>query len=304
MCARQACDAPGRAGVIVRVSGVREKANSRSPESKFDAEILWNGPALETDYDRQMQIVDSMLTQHIDGLAIAAAERHALNRSLDRAAKLGIPVTVFDSAVDSTQYMTFVATDNYQAGQLAGREMARLLADRGPVAMVMNAPGSASTTDRERGFEDVLRGEFPNMQIVARQFSMSDRSKGRAAAENILTAHPDLAGIFTSSELSSTGAALALKSRGLAGKVKLVAFDASEDMIEDLKGGVIDALVVQDPFQMGFEAVKTLVDKLRGETPPKKIDMPARVVHKTDLDTPEIHQLLYRDLKKYLGGAS
>jgi ribose transport system substrate-binding protein len=201
-------------------------AGAAAAGQKFDAEILWNGPALETDYDRQMQIVDSMLTQHIDGLAIAAAERHALNRSLDRAAKLGIPVTVFDSAVDSTQYMTFVATDNYQAGQLAGREMARLLADRGPVAMVMNAPGSASTTDRERGFEDVLRGEFPNMQIVARQFSMSDRSKGRAAAENILTAHPDLAGIFTSSELSSTGAALALKSRGLAGKVKLVAFDA------------------------------------------------------------------------------
>jgi ribose transport system substrate-binding protein len=273
-------------------------AGATAAGQKFDVDILWNGPSLETEYDRQMQIVDSMLTQHLDGLAVAAAERHVLNRSLERAAKLGIPVTVFDSAVDSTQYMTFVATDNYAAGQLAARDMARLLGGRGPVAMLMNAPGSASTTDRERGFEDVLRSQFPNMPIVARQFSMSDRSKGRAAAENILTAHPDLGGIFASSEPSSTGTALALKSRGLAGKVKFIAFDSTDDMIQDLKAGVIDALVVQDPFQMGFQAVKTLVDKLHGETPPKRIDMPARVVHKADLDQPEIHQLLYPDLQK------
>ena len=299
------CHASGRKRIAVvpkansHAFWVSVHAGAAAAGQKFGVEVLWNGPALETDYDRQMQIVDSMLAQHPDGLAVAASERHALNSSLDRAAKLGIPVTVFDSAVDSTEYMTFVATDNYKAGQMGGRELARLLGSRGPVAMVMNAPGSASTLDRERGFEDVLRAEFPDVRIVARQFSMSDRAKGRAAAENILTAHPDLAGIFASSELSSTGAALALKSRGLAGKVKLVAFDASEDMIEDLKAGAIDALVVQDPFQMGFEAVKTLVDKLHGESPPKRIDMPARVVHKTDLERPEIHQLLYPDLSKY-----
>jgi ribose transport system substrate-binding protein len=279
-------------------------AGAAAAGHQFDVDVLWNGPALETDYDRQMQIVDSMLAQHPDGLAVAAAERHALNRSLERAATLGIPVTVFDSAVDSTQYMTFVATDNYKAGQMSARELARLVGGRGPVAMLMNAPGSASTVDRERGFEDVLRADFPDIQIVARQFSMSDRAKGRAAAENILTAHPDLAGIFASSELSSAGASLALKSRSLAGKVRLVAFDATDDLLADLKAGAIDALVVQDPFQMGFQAVKTLVDKLRGGAPPKQIDLPARVIHKTDLDLPEVHQLLYPDLKKYVGGAS
>lgn len=302
-----ACQGSGRKRIAVvpkansHAFWVSVHAGAAAAGDKFGVDVLWNGPALETDYDRQMQIVDSMLAQHPDGLAVAAAERRALNRSLDRAAKLGIPVTVFDSAVDSDHYLTFVATDNYAAGKLAGREMGRLLSGRGPVAMVMNAPGSASTVDRERGFEDVLRAEFPNVPIVARQFSMSDRSKGRAAAENILSAHPDLAGIFASSELSSTGAALALKSRGLAGKVKLIAFDASDDMIADLQAGVIDAMVVQDPFQMGFQAVKTLVDRLGGETPPRKIDMPARVVRKQDLELPEVHQLLFPDLKKYLG---
>lgn len=303
------CHGSGRKRIAVvpkansHVFWVSVHAGAAAAGEKFGVEVLWNGPAQETDYDRQMQIVDSMLAQHLDGLAVAATERHVLNRSLDRAAELGIPVTVFDSGVDSTHYMTFVATDNYQAGQLGARELARLVGGRGPVAMLMNAPGSASTMDRERGFEDVLRGEFPDVQIVARQFSMSDRSKGRAAAENFLTAHPDLAGIFASSEPSSTGAALALKSRALASKVKFVAFDATDDMIADLKGGVIDALVVQDPFRMGFEAVKSLVDKLNGGAPPKQIDLPARVVHKTDLDKPEVHQLLFPDLKKYLGAS-
>jgi ribose transport system substrate-binding protein len=278
-------------------------AGAAAAGQKFGVEVLWNGPAQETEYDRQMQIVDSMIAQHVDGLAVAATERKVLNRSLDRAADLGIPVTVFDSGVDSTNYLAFIATNNYQGGQMAARELARLVGGKGKVAMVMNLPGSLSTVDRERGFEDVIKSGFPKMEIVARQFSMSDRSKGMAAAENILTAHADLNGIFASSEPSSTGAALALKSRGLSGKVKCVGFDASDNLIDDLKDGSIQSLVVQDPFRMGFEAVKTLVDKLNGITPPKQIDLPARVVTKPDLEKPEIHELLYPDVKKYLGSS-
>jgi ribose transport system substrate-binding protein len=274
-------------------------AGAAAAGQKFGVEVLWNGPAQETEYDRQMQIVDSMIAQRVDGLAVAATERKVLNRSLDRAAELGIPVTVFDSGVDSTNYLSFIATNNYQGGQMAARELARLVGGTGKVAMVMNIPGSLSTVDRERGFDDVMKSEFPKIEVVARQFSMSDRSKGMAVAENILTAHADLNGIFASSEPSSTGAALALKSRGLSGKVKCVGFDASDNLIDDLKDGSIQSLVVQDPFRMGFEAVKTLVDKLNGITPPKQIDLPARIVAKGDLEKPEIHELLYPDVKRF-----
>ena len=197
--------------------------------------------------------------------------------------------------------MSFIATNNYQAGQMGARELARLVGGQGKVAMIMNIPGSLSTMDRERGFEEVIKSEFPKIAIVARQFSMSDRSKGMAAAENILTAHADLDGIFASSEPSSTGTALAIKSRRLSGKVKCAGFDASDNLVDDLKDNSIQALVVQDPFRMGFEAVKTLVDKLNGNTPPKQIDLPARVINKADLDKPEIHELLYPDVKKYVG---
>jgi ribose transport system substrate-binding protein len=259
---------------------------------EFGVEILWNGPPTETDYARQMQILDSMVSQRVDGIAIAAAERKALVAGVDRAVAAGIPVTVFDSGLDSQNFLSYVATDNVEAGRIAARALAEMLSEKGKVAIVMHAPGSTSTMDREKGFTEVMGREFPGVKIVASQFGMSDRAKSRAAAENILTAHPDLNGMFASSEPSSVGAALALKARELTDKVSLVAFDSSDSMIEDLRGGAIDAMVVQDPHRMGYEAVKILVDKLNGRIPPKRLDLNAIVVRANDLNEPQVKRLL------------
>jgi ribose transport system substrate-binding protein len=279
---------------------VSVEAGAMAAGEKLKVDVDWNGPPTETDYARQVQIVDSMIARHVDGLAVAAQDRTTLNASLERAAAAGIPVTVFDSGVDSTNYMSYISTNNFQGGQMAARELAALLNGKGQIAMLMHAPGSKSTMDREAGFEDALRKEFPGVRVVARQYSMSDRAKAMAAAENFLTAQPDLDGIFASAEPGSVGAALALKSRGLAGKVKLVAFDASEELVQDLKDGSIDALVAQDPFRMGYQAVETLVEKLHGANPPKVIDLSATVVTKGDLDKPQIKSLLFPDVKKFL----
>jgi ribose transport system substrate-binding protein len=276
-------------------------AGAAAAGQEFHAEILWDGPPNETDYSRQLEIFDSMLNRHVDGVVVAAADKTILNASLDRAARENVPVVVFDSAVDSDNYVTFVATNNLEAGQMGARKLGQLLNGKGSVAMIENAPGSASTMDRERGFKDALGKEFPGIAIVAEQYSMSDRAKGMAATENILTAHPNLDGVFASSEPSSVGAAQALKSRGLAGKVRFVAFDSSEGLVEDLSGGTIDALVAQDPFKIGFEAVRAVAERLDGKTPPKKMDLSAKVITKADLDQPEIKALLHPDLGKYLG---
>ncbi|HVW85969.1 MAG TPA: substrate-binding domain-containing protein [Bryobacteraceae bacterium] len=276
-------------------------AGAAAAGQEFHEEILWDGPPNETDYSRQLEIFDSMLNRHVDGVVVAAADRTTLNASLDRAARENVPVVVFDSGVDSTNYVTFVATNNFEAGQMAGRKLGQLLNGKGSVAMIQNAPGSASTMDRERGFRDALSREFPGVHIVAEQYSMSDRAKGMGVTENMLTAHPDLDGLFASSEPSSVGAAQAVKSRGLVGKIKFVAFDSSEGLVEDLSAGVIDALVAQDPFRIGFEAVRAVTDKLNGKTPQKKIDLSATVITKADLGKPEIKQLLHPDLGKYLG---
>jgi ribose transport system substrate-binding protein len=304
--ALQGCRGHGRRviGVVPKATShlfwVSVQAGAFAAGREFNVEVLWNGPALETDYARQIQIVDSFVARRVDGLVVAPTERKALIGSIDRAMSHNIPVTIFDSGLDSTNYMTFVATDNYEAGRAAARTLAGLLGGRGKVAVVMNAPGSASTMERERGFDDVMAKEYPQIRIAARQFGMSDRSKAVSAAENILTAHPDLDGLFASAEPGTLGAALALKSRRLSGKVKCVGFDSSESIVEDLKQGTLDALVVQDPFRMGYEAVKTVVDRLNGGTPPKQIDLSARVVTRAEVDKPEVRAFLFPDVEKYL----
>ncbi|MBI3470606.1 MAG: substrate-binding domain-containing protein [Candidatus Solibacter usitatus] len=274
------------------------QAGSFAAGRDLGVEVEWNGPSQETDFSRQIQIVDSYIARRVDGIALAAADRTSLVQPVDRAAKAKIPVTVFDSGIDSTNYLTFVATNNYEAGQKAARKLAELVEGKGKIAVVLHVPGSFSTMERESGFKDVIAKEFPNIHIVAEQYGMSDRAKARAAAENMLAAHPDLDGLFASTEPSSVGASLAIKARELAGKIKMVAFDSSEGMVEDMKGGAIDAMVVQDPFRMGYEAVKTLVDQMNGHPPPKRMDLSARVLTKPDLDLPEVKKLLFPDLAK------
>ncbi|MDX2268701.1 MAG: substrate-binding domain-containing protein [Bryobacter sp.] len=291
-----------------RVIGVVPKATShifwvavekgaRTAGQDLGVKVEWNGAASETDYARQIQIVDSMINRKVDGLAVAAAERKALVASVDRAMAQGIPVTVFDSGLDSEDYTSFVATDNYEGGKQAARAMGKLLGGKGKVAIVMHMPGSVSTMDRERGFREALAAEFPGITVVAEQFGMSDRAKSRAAAENMLTANTEINGIFGSTEPSSVGASLAVKSRGLAGKVKVVAFDASDSLVEDLEKGAVSAIVVQDPFKIGYEAVRTLVDKLNGKTPARRMDLPAVVIFQVDAAKPENQKLLHPELK-------
>jgi ribose transport system substrate-binding protein len=201
-------------------------------------------------------------------------------------------VTVFDSGVNVDGYVSFIATDNYGAGSTAARTLAGLVGGSGKIGMVMHKPGGTSTVLRERGFEETLRAEFPNVTIVARQFGMSDPARSLAAAENILSAQPGLSGLFASSEPSSLGAIQAIKSRRLSGKLKLVTFDSSETHVEALREGTIDVMLVQDPVRIGYEAVRSLVERLRGGNPQSRLDLPIRKIVKADLQTPEVRELL------------
>jgi ribose transport system substrate-binding protein len=237
--------------------------------------------------------VDSMVAQRVDGLAISATDHTALVRPVQRAIDAGIPVTVFDSGLDLTGYVTFVATDNYGAGVIAARKLAELVNGHGKVAELMHKPGGMSTGDRERAFEETMAKEFPAIQIVDRRYGMADRAKSRDAAENILTAHPDLDGLFASAEANSLSAMQAIKARSLSGKIKLVTFDFSDEHVAALRDGTINVMLVQDPYRIGYEAVHSLVMKLNGETPPIQMDLKARVIVKQDLDKPDVQALLF-----------
>ena len=159
--------------------------------------------------------------------------------------------------------------------------------------------GSASTMEREYGFQDEIRKRYPGIELLPLQFGMADRAKSMAVTENMLSAHPDLAGVFADNESSSAGAVQALKSRG-AKQVKLVAFDASDQLIAELREGVIDSIVAQNPFRMGYESTRAIGLKLNGQTPERKVDSGAALIRRDDLEREETKQWLFPDIEKYL----
>lgn len=310
--ATTACNRSGEGGSGRKRIGVVPKATAHvfwqsvhagavAAAREADIEIEWKGPAAETDFSRQIEIVDSMINARVDGIVLAPTEATSLVSVVDRAAREGVPLTIFDSGINTENYVSYVSTNNYDAGALAAKAMGELLDGSGEIIIVKMVPGSSSTMEREQGFEETLAKEFPGIKKVAEQYCMSDRAKALAVTENMLTAQPNVSALFASAEPATVGAAQALKSRGMDGEVKMVGFDSSDSIEQDLRGGVIDALVVQDPFNIGYEAVKTVIAAMNGQTPQKRIDSPAAVVTQENIDTPEIDKLLHPDLSAYLG---
>jgi len=260
-------------------------------------EIIWNGPASETDYEGQIRIVDSAINQHVDAICLAPIDKKVLVEVVERAAAQNIPVVIFDSPVDTAKFTAQVATDNYAGGALAAVRMGQILNGKGKIAEVAVQPGSASTMAREQGFEDLLKKDYPGIKLVDKQYGMADFAQSLKVSENMLTATPDLNGMFASNESSSVGAVRALKNKS---NVKLVGFDASPQLIEALKSGVVDSLVVQDPFEMGYKSMVAAVTKLKGGTPERIQNITPTLVTPENMMTAPIQKKINPDLDKYL----
>jgi ribose transport system substrate-binding protein len=264
-----------------------------------DLEVEWNAPTLEIDSSRQIAIVESMVNRRLAGIALAPVDRKALVGVVERANAAGIPVAIFDSDIDTEQRLTYIATDNREGGRIAARKLAEILVEEGEVAIISFMPGSAATMEREEGFREEIAKRHPRIKIVQTAYGMADRAKARAATENIMAAHPDLRGIFADNESSSAGAVLALKARANT-KVRMVAFDSNDQLVADLKDRLIDALVIQKPFAMGYESVKAVARKLQGQSVVSRVDLSAVLVTRADVEKPEIVELLHPDVRKWL----
>lgn len=275
---------------------VHAGAAKAAKESGID--LVWNGPATETDYTGQLQIVEAMINRHVDAIALAPIDKKVMVSVVDRAAAQNIPMVIFDSPVDTDKFVSQVATNNYQAGQMAAQRMGKILNGRGTVFVVAVQPGAASTEAREKGFEDTIKKDSPGIQIIDKRFGMADFAQSMTVSENMLAAHPDVDGIFASNESSAMGAARALRTRQ--GHIKLVGFDSSPTLLEDLNSGLIDSLIVQDPFKMGYESIIAAVRKLNGQPVTKINDLAPRLIEKANLNDPDVQAQLHPDLKKYL----
>ena len=275
-------------------------AGAEAAAQELGVEVRWNGPASEIDMTQQINIVEDFINQRVDGIVLAPTHGESLVPIVERAVQEKIPVVIFDSGIRTEKYLSYVSTDNYKGGVVAARRMGAVLPGGGKIAMIGNIPGSVSTVERENGFRETIARESPALQIVDFQYGMAVQSKGLAVTEDILTAHPDLAGIFCSNEAATVGAVQAAKAKGVAGKAKIIGFDTSPNLIEDLQAGNLDSLVVQNPFRMGFLGVRALVEHLHGKPPEKRIDTGATLVTRSNFNEPTIQELLLPPIAKYV----
>ena len=268
------------------------KAGADAAGAELGVQIDWKGPAQETDISGQINIVEDAINRRVDAIVLAPSHGDSLVPMVERAQREGIPVTIFDSGISTDKYLSYVSTDNRQGGVVAARRMGEKLGGKGKVAILGVKRGSVSTDEREQGFEQAIKNEFPGIQIVQWLYGEASATKSLSAAEDILTSHPDLNGLFASNESSTVGAVSAIPQSNLTGKLTLVGFDATPDLVNNIKDGAIDSLVIQNPFKMGYEGVRTVVDKLNGKTPDKRIDTGVSLMTKENMNTPEMKQLI------------
>lgn len=265
-------------------------------------EVIWKGPAREDDRADQMNVVEDAITRGVDGILIAPLDSKALVGPLEDAAKNDIPVVVFDSDVEWDGRASFVATDNLEAGRLAGRHMGSVLEGAGKILVLRYQEQSASTTRREAGFLETMAQEFPDIGVVSsNQYGGATRESCTAKAEDLLTRFPDVDGVFGPCEPVTYALLKALRDAGKAGEVVLVGFDATEKMVEGLRQGQIHGLVVQNPFAMGERGLAALLDAIDGKAPDAFIDTGVVIATRENMSEPDIQNVLSPDLETWLG---
>lgn len=265
-------------------------------------EVIWKGPLREDDRDQQIQVVENFVARHVSAIVLAPLDSQALVRPVHYAVRAKVPVVIMDSDLKSDDYVSFVATDNYKGGQLAGEHLAKLLGEKGNVILMRYAVGSASTEARESGFLDALK-KFSGIKVISSdQHAGATRELAYQTAQNLLNRYGrEVNGIFCPSEPTTIAMTKALRDLGLAGgKVKMIGFDAGSQSVLDLEHGDVQALVVQNPMKMGYLAVTTAVKSLKGEKVERRIDTGVWVVTKENMEQPEIKELLHPPLDEYL----
>lgn len=278
------------------------KAASELSSQGTDVEVIWKGPLREDDREQQIQVVEGFAAQGVNGMVLAPLDDHALVRPVSDAKRAGVPTVIIDSGLQSSDFVSFVATDNRKGGSLAADRMGQLLNGKGKVLVLRYAEGSASTTEREGGFIDEIKQKFPGIELISTdQYAGATRDTAKRASENLLNRFGDVVqGIFTPNESSTAGMLLALQDIGKAGKVSFVGFDASQTFIDAINANQLHGIVVQNPFNMGYLGVKTMVDSLQGKPVQAKIDTGVMLVTKDNMSTPEVQSLLHPPLDQYL----
>src|SRR5215210_2113883 len=292
-------NAPVRLAVVPKAIGfdfweqVRLGAQCAAQKASGDVNVQWDGVTSETDVNGQVNLLQNFITQGVDGLVYAATDAKVLSKVTQSAKQQGVTVVNIDSGTEPQPPDGPVfATDNVAAAEQVPDLMAKELGEEGgEVAFIPFQQGTLTNEQREEGFKKSLK-QHPELELVAEQSSQSDYNKALQVTEDILTAHPNLDAIFAANEPGVLGAAEAVRQAGKAGDVVIIGWDASPEEIKGVSDGVISALIVQNPFKMGYDGTNAAVKIIREGAKVESEDTGSTVVTKDNLEDPKVQSVL------------
>jgi ribose transport system substrate-binding protein len=279
-------------------------AGARKAGQDFGVNIAELGTRSESDVNGQISILENAVASNPAAVVVAPAQFAALGRPIDDAAKKAKIIGI-DSAADSRALTSMLATDSLQAGRIA----ADILAERiqktyadaeGDVALITALPGTGAPDRRAEGFKAQIAAKYGALDIVAEKAADGQATTGRNIMADMINAHPELRGVFASNRILAQGAAEAVaehKTNKTGDKINLVGFDWDDQLVKFLREDTIAALVVQDPFRMGYEGVRTALAASKGEKVPANIDTGVSVITKANMNSARSQELLNPKIK-------
>ena len=269
------------------------KKGAEQEAQKQGVRISFEGPATEADVEAQVTMLTNALGKHPAALGFAALDSRAAAPLLQQAKSQNIPVIAFDSGVDSDVPLTTAATDNKAAAAEAAKHLAEALGGTGKVALVVHDQTSKSGSDRRDGFTEWMQANAPGIQLLPPQYGGGDQAKSADITKSILSANPDLKGIYGSNEGSAIGVVKGVQESGRQG-ITIVGFDSGKAQIDAIKSGTMLGAITQNPVGMGEQLVDAAVKATKGESLPKVIDTGFYWYDKSNVDAPEIAAVLYQ----------
>ncbi|MDO5605519.1 MAG: ABC transporter substrate-binding protein [Paracoccus sp. (in: a-proteobacteria)] len=267
------------------------KAGADQAAAELGVEVTFEGPDNESQVDKQIDMLTAALAKKPAAIGFAALDSQAAIPLLQQAKDAGIPVIAFDSGVDSDIPLGTAATDNVAAAALAADKMAELIGAEGKVAVVAHDQTSRTGVDRRDGFVNEIKEKHPGIKIVAIEYGGGDHLKSTEITKAILTANPDIKGIFGTNEGSAIGVVNGVRESGA--KIVIVGYDSGKAQTDAIREGLMAGAITQNPVGIGYETVKAAVAAARGEAVDAQIDTGFYWYDATNIDNPEIAAVLY-----------
>jgi len=259
------------------------------------------GATSEADINGQIGILENAVATKPAAIVISPTQRAALGKPIDEAAKK-VKIIGIDSGADSKAFTSFLTTDNVQGGRIAADGLAEGIKAKtgkveGEVALITALPGVGSLDERAKGFKEQLAKKYPGLKLVADKVADGQATTGLNIMTDLITANPKLVGVFASNLIMAQGAGQAIAENKASGKIALMGFDSDDKLVKFVKEGVIYGLVVQDPYRMGYDGVKTALAASKGEKVKEFVDTGANLITKATMDTPRSQELLNPKVK-------